>query len=387
VRLANSPTPPLAGSSGGPSLGILSTYPPTACGLATFSAALATGLAANGAEVSVVRVADGVSPRTERVVGELVNGSPSSVAACSDLLNRSDVALVQHEYGLYGGDDGDEVLQILAGLSVPSIVIAHTVLSSPTPHQRAVLVEVADVADRVVVMSGAARDRLCGLFDVDPHKIVTIPHGAAVPRRAPHRHDGRPTLLTWGLIGPGKGIERVVDAMTSLHNLPMPPRYLVAGRTHPKVLAQHGEAYREARKAQARGNGVADAVVFDDDYRDVASLTALIQSSAAVVLPYDSTEQATSGVLVDAIAAGRPVVATAFPHAVELLSGGAGIVVDHDDPDAMAVALRRVLTEPGLAARMAAEAARLAPSLGWPVVARAYNGLATHLLTERPVLV
>lgn len=119
----------------------------------------------------------------------------------------------------------------------------------------------------------------------------------------------------------------------------------------------------------------------------MASLTALIQSSKVVVLPYDSKDQVTSGVLVDAIAAGRPVVATAFPHAVELLSSGAGLVVDHDDPDAMALALRRVLTRPELAANMAAEASRIAPSLGWSVVASQYLRLANRLLEERLALV
>ena len=126
---------------------------------------------------------------------------------------------------------------------------------------------------------------------------------------------------------------------------------------------------------------------FDANYRDVPSLTALVQSSAVVVLPYDSTDQVTSGVLVDAIASGRPVVATAFPHAVELLASGAGIVVDHDDPDALASALLRLLTEPHLAATMAAEAARLAPQMAWPIVATAYLDLAHRLLAERPALV
>jgi glycosyltransferase involved in cell wall biosynthesis len=389
LRVARTSNLPLDGlMPRAPSFGILSTFPPTACGLATFSAALAAGLAAHGAEVSIVRVGDHVSTSTGPVIGELVNGSPVSVAGCSDLLNRSDVALVQHEYGLFGGEDGDEVLEIIAGLRVPSIVIAHTVLTNPSPHQRSVLVEVADMADRVVVMSDAARDRLCARFEVDPRKVVTIPHGAVVPKRMiPARHVARPTLLTWGLIGPGKGIERVVGAMASLRDLPVRPHYLVAGQTHPKVRALHGEAYRQARMAQASHLGISDSVTFDARYRDVASLTALIQASAVVVLPYDSKEQATSGVLVDAIAAGKPVVATAFPHAVELLSGGAGILVDHDDPDAMSIALRRVLIEPGLAPRMAAEASRLAPTLGWPVISRAYQRLATHLLTERPVLV
>ncbi len=373
-----------------PSFGILSSYPPTPCGLATFTAALASGLAANGADVSVVRVldADGGSSESDRVIGELINGSPLSLNASSETLNKCDVAVVQHEYGLYGGIDGDEVLETLRGLDVPSIVVAHTILSDPTPHQRSVLNEVVALADQVVVMTEAARARLCNRFDVEPSKIITIAHGAAIPsRRIVPDRSSRPLLLTWGLIGPGKGIERAIDAMQTLHDLPMRPRYLVAGQTHPKVLSAHGESYRHARIDQAERHGISSSVVFDNDYRDVASLTALIQSSTVVVLPYDSKDQVTSGVLVDAIAAGRPVVATAFPHAVELLSSGAGLVVDHDDPDAMAKALRRVLTRPELAASMAAEASRLAPSLGWSVVAGEYLDVATRILSDRLALV
>jgi glycosyltransferase involved in cell wall biosynthesis len=388
--------------------------------LATFTAALARGLTGKGADVRVVRVADVHSLSTDPVIGELVNGSPASVAASAELLNQCDVAIVQHEYGLFGGRDGDEVLSILGGLRVPSIVIAHTILADPTPHQRDVLVAVAALADQVVVMSEAARVRLCTTFDVDPTRVVTIAHGAAIAASAaavsaataaapatlpatlpatPQRRSmrpfsagrppqpSRPVLLTWGLIGPGKGIERMLDAMPALHQLPMRPQYLVAGSTHPKVLAADGEAYRDARIAQARRLGVADSVRFDDDYRDLASLNALIASSAIVVLPYDSTDQVTSGVLVDAIAAGKPVVATAFPHAVELLATGAGLVVDHDNPDAMAAAVRRVLLEPGLADRMADQARRIAPGLGWPVVAAAYLELADRLRSARRVLV
>lgn len=371
-----------------PTFGILSTYPPTACGLATFSAALAGGLESLGAEVGVVRIADDTAAASARVVGELVNGSPRSVAAGAALLNEFDVAIVQHEYGVYGGADGGEILDLLADVRVPTIVIAHTILREPTPHQRSVLVAVAETAGQMVVMSEGARDLLWDEYDVDASKVTIIPHGAAVPAtRAPEHDPARPLLLTWGLVGPGKGIERVIDAMPRLKSLPRSPRYLVAGRTHPKVLAAEGEAYRDARIEQARRNGSSASVHFDADYRDVPALTALIQSADVVVLPYDSRTQITSGVLVDAIAAGRPVIATAFPHAVELLSSGAGIVVDQDDPGAMAEALHRVLADPTLAASMAAEAARLAPSLGWPVVADAYLGVAARLLAEWPALV
>jgi glycosyltransferase involved in cell wall biosynthesis len=340
-----------------------------------------------GPEVSVVRVADGGRSSSDRVVGELVKGSARSVAATCELLNENDVAVIQHEYGIYGGVDGDDVVDVVDGLRVPSIVVAHTVLKDPTPHQRSVLEAIAAMADQVVVMSDAARHRLCFEFDVDRRKVTTIPHGAAVPSGPALKRPSRPTLLTWGLLGPGKGVERVIEAMASLKNLPGRPHYLVAGQTHPKVLADDGEAYRDARTEQARRRGVADSVSFDARYWSVSRLPALVQSASVVVLPYDSTDQVTSGVLVDAIASGRPVVATAFPHAVELLASGAGVVVDHDDPDALAAALHRILTQPHVAGAMAAEAARLAPAMAWPVVANAYLGLARSRLSERPAMV
>lgn len=366
-----------------PSVGLLSTYPPTPCGLANFSAALADGLSANGSRVNVVRVADGPPSLSGRVVGELVNGSPTSVAACAELLNDSDVAVIQHEFGIYGGADGDEVVDILGGLDIPSIVVLHTVPRNPTPHQRSVLEAVMSLAHHVVVMSDSAGTLLRSGFDVERRKISTIPHGSTAPTGLPTKRAGRPTMLTWGLLGPGKGVERVIDSMGALQGLRGNPRYLIAGRTHPKVLAHEGEAYREARAEQAQRLGVAGSVSFDATYRSTASLAVLAQSAALVVLPYDSTDQVTSGVLVDAIASGRPVVATAFPHAVELLGSGAGLIVAHDDPDAMTAALRSVLSDPRLAGGMAAEARRLAPSMAWSLVARSYQAVAQQISKPR----
>jgi len=366
-----------------PSFGILSTHPPTPCGLATFSAALSDGLAAKGAAVSVVRIADDEVSTRPNVVGELINGSPSSIAETSELLNQSDVAVIQHEYGIYGGPDGDEVVQIMENLRVPSIVVAHTVLKVPTRQQRSVLERAVALADQVVVMSETAQRRLCDGFPVQRHKVVTIPHGAELPKTAALKLSARPIILTWGLIGPGKGIERVIDAMAVLKKLPGRPRYLIAGRTHPKVLAAEGEIYREACLARAQLLGVADSVSFDPMYRSPAALTTLILEASVIVLPYDSREQVTSGVLVDSVATGRPVVATAFPHAVELLGSGAGLVIPHDDPDALVGALRLVLTDPRAAGSMASEARKLAPTMAWSTVADAYLDMAKRLVAAR----
>ncbi len=317
------------------------------------------------------------------MIGELVNGSAPSVAACQDSLNQFDVAIIQHECGVYGGVVGDEVVDILDGLRVPSIVVAHKIPKDPTSQQCSVLEAIVAAADQVVVMSEVARQRLCLIYAVDRRKVTMIPHGATVPSGPRAKRPSRPTILTWGLLGPGKGIERVIEAMPLLNDVPGRPRYIVAGPTHPKVFAAEGEAYRDARIEQARRCGVADSVFFDSGYYDKSMLTSLIQQSSVVVLPYDSKEQVTSGVLVDAIANGRPVVATAFPHAAELLNSGAGIVVDHDDPVALASALRQIITHPRLAGSMAAEARRRAPEMTWPVVASAYVGLAHRLLAER----
>jgi len=381
VRVAAEFSPSLVARPGaGLSYRILSTYPPTRCGLATFSAALAKGLVANGGDVGVVRIADDAKASSSCVVAELHNGAPASVDAAAMHLSQGDVAIVQHEYGVYGGSDGDEVVEILRALTVPSIVVAHTVLLEPSRHQREVLEAVAEAAGSVVVMSEAARVRLCDGFDVDPAKVTRIAHGAATPEvRDRPDHWLRPTLLTWGLLGAGKGIEWAIDALADLADLRPRPRYIIAGRTHPKVIAYEGERYRDMLIQRAWANGVAASVTFDASYRDVPSLTGLIQQATVVVLPYDSRDQVTSGVLVDAVAAGVPVVATAFPHAIELLSGGAGIVVPHGNSKALAYAIRRVLSEPGLAAEMAAEAANIAPSLSWTSVAGDYSDLAARL--------
>ena len=153
-------------------------------------------------------------------------------------------------------------------------------------------------------------------------------------------------VLTWGLLGPGKGLEWGIAAMAQLTDLVPTPHYLIAGEIHPKVLARDGDVYRQQLRRQAEDLGVGHMVSFDSSYRPTEELTRLIATAQVVLLPYDSTEQVTSGVLIEAVAVGRPVVATRFPHAVELLTDGVGITVPHKDPTAMAAALRQVLTDP-----------------------------------------
>lgn len=372
------------------SFGILSTFPPTSCGIATFSAALATGLIADGASVDVVRCGPPPDVEDVLVVASLADGARSGWSASIAALNHNELVIVQHEYGLYDGPDGESLLDLIDAIEVPIVVVAHTVLSEPTPNQQRVLERVCAAADAVVVMTETAEARLLARFDVDRTKISVIPHGAATPSAATpsgaRELDNRPRVLTWGLLGPGKGIEWAIEALAELVGLDPRPEYVVAGATHPKVREQQGEAYREMLVEQAAASTAPADISFDDTYRNLASLTELIASADVVVLPYDSEEQVTSGVLVDAVAAGRPVVSTAFPHAIELLASGAGIVVPQRDPVALGQAIRSVLTDPRLAASMAAEARRLAPELAWSAVARRYALLADRVVASRQSL-
>jgi glycosyltransferase involved in cell wall biosynthesis len=270
-------------------------------------------------------------------------------------------------------------------LYVPTIVVLHTVLAKPTAQQRAILMRVIAAASAVVTMTKTARLRLLDCYGCPAEKILVIPHGAAdnrvtslLPRVA-----RPPVVLTWGLLGPGKGIEHAIDAMAMLRGRELYADYQVAGQTHPRVLNRDGEAYRQALMARARDRDVADRVHFDARFLPAVALARLIGGADVVLLPYDSLEQVTSGVLIEAVAAGKPVVSTCFPHAVELLGGGAGLLVGRQDPAGMARALQRVLTEPGLSARMSRCSADLAPYLLWPAVARSYRELASSLVAER----
>ena len=406
-----------------PRIAMVGTYPPTQCGLATFTASLRRAMLEVAGPrrqpekddrltnrpsrdeipaVGVVRIRDDESAdrdgaRDGGLNDELASdecNDPSEVicrwkpsdrdsrAQSTGALHRFDLAILQHEFGIFGGDDGDEVLDFVAASPVPIVGVLHTVLQRPSRHQRFVLESLARACSRIVAQTNVARDRLLATCRVDPGVVVVIPHGA--PRNFPCHVDttnsSTRTILTWGLIGPGKGLERAIDAIAILRSVDPNIRYVIAGGTHPKVREASGEQYRDSLKKRAADLGVADCVVFDDGYRDTPSILRMVRESDVVLLPYDSREQVTSGVLVEAIASARPVVATAFPHAQELLKSGPGFVVDHDDTQAMADALHRVLNETNCAQAMSAAARREAAALLWPAVGARYWELARDVL-------
>ena len=359
---------------------LVGTYPPTECGIATFTANVRTALlVANPTwDVDVVRLVDDEPfEAVEDVARHWVRNDSSSREEAIAYLNTCDVVMIEHEFGIFGGPDGDEVLDLVAGLRVPSIAALHTILRHPTDHQRVVFQNLLDAVDLAIVPSRSALDRLVRGYTA--RNAVVVPHGAASNFSPLPGGNDHPIILTWGLLGPGKGLEHAIDAVALLRGSVPGLRYIIAGRTHPNLCRDGRDPYRESLKELVRRDGVEDVVEFADGYRDWDALHQLARDAAVVVLPYQSRDQISSGVLVEALAAGRPVVATRFPHAVELLGDGAGIVTDFDDAPALARALHAVLTQPDLARRMAQRSRRVGLSLLWPRIGLRLGGLIDEI--------
>lgn len=371
-----------------PRVGFVSTYPPTRCGLASFTSSLRNAMARRRGShdgLRVVRVSNGANIGrlviSDEVVAHLDPGNAESLAMAARRLSDFDAVVLQHEFGIYGSDSGKAVLSLVNRIDAPLITTFHTVINEPTELQQRIAEHLVERSVFTVLLTRAARRLLLDRYRVDSGSTTVIPHGtvcAPVHQAAADRGDldsfnSPPTLLTWGLIGPGKGLEWSLLAVDRLRRRFPGLRYVIAGRTHPKVVDANGEAYRIALVERVKRLGLNQTVEFIDEYLPRESLHELLRSAAAVILPYDSTEQVVSGVLVEAVAALVPVVATAFPHAVELAEEGTVLTVPHRSPQALVEAITGLLDGPKTRNRMLRSQLRLAPSFEWASVAAQYE--------------
>jgi glycosyltransferase involved in cell wall biosynthesis len=367
-------------------IAMLSTFPPTQCGIATFTQSLASAMA-QGNDVNIIRLnPDEYSKFNSSVIHE--HASLDDLILTGHVMNSHDVAIIQHEFGIYGGRDGEDLLQILGALRIPAVTVLHTVINAPTLNQRRVMQGIINSSNLLVTMTEIARRNLIRNYDVKPERVRVIAHGSpdlrtALSLNAGHRN---PRFLTWGLISEGKGIEWGIDALALLKDMDPMPEYVVAGRTHPKVLERDGEAYRNNLIRRAASLGVLGQLTFVDSYLTPEQLAALVSTSDAILLPYDSREQVTSGVLVEALVAGGPVIATRFPHAVEVLTGGAGLLVNHEDPEDIASALRMAITNPRVSESLKMGASEISHSYLWNSVGGAYSELVEELVKPKVLL-
>ena len=368
-------------------IAIVSTYPPRACGIGTFAADVrSTLIGLDGIERAdlVAVVNEPSSPQRRGLLGTIAQAVRGDYVRTARMLGRLDVdvVLLQHEYGIFGGPDGEYVLSFARNLSQPLVVTLHTVLSEPTPHQAQVLTELCGGAALVIVMTQTALRLLVASGACPEEKVRVVPHGAparlairaaseAADSPAYPAADGRFLLSTFGLISPGKGLETMIEALPAIVERHPEVVYVIAGRTHPDVARREGERYRLMLERRVLELGLGDNVELDDRFLAIDELSDLLAATEVFVTPYHGREQIASGALTFAIAAGCGVVSTPYWYAQDMLASGAGRLVPFGDPAALADAVCEFVEQPETLAAARAEARRIGSALAWPSVAEA----------------
>ena len=374
-------------------IAIVSTYPPRPCGIAAFTADLRHALSTAAPDLEVVVAAvdrDRLTygPEVHAVIDQ---DDPEDYPAAARRLAAEGVSavLIQHEFGIFGGPDGAWILDFATALTaagIPYLATLLTVLSQPTPGQARVLRQLCGGAAAVTVFTPTAHRLAVAAGIAAPGRIHVIGHGApdilfraSARRTGPNLRSevaaalaglrGSTVASTFGLLSPNKGLETAISAVARLAPELPDLYYLIAGATHPEIARHHGQDYRHSLTALAADLGVADRVVLVDHHLTDTEIAAVLKASTVFLTPYRSVEQISSGALTFALAAGVPVVSTAYHYARDLLADGAGITVPVGDDDAFTTALRAMLTEPGRLAAATAAARDTGDRLRWTAIA------------------
>lgn len=358
-------------------LALVGNHSPQLCGIATFTADTRTALTAYDAalDIDTYAIDDGsVSEYPPAVTGTIIREHLEDYRVCARTINDSgaQLAWLQHEYGIFGGADGQYILAFIDALNMPLAVTLHTVLEHPSPSQRDILLCLAKKAELLIVMAEHGRNLLERVYGVAKHRIAVIPHG--IPDRsyvAPDTIkpefglDGRKVVLTFGLLSHDKGINFMIDALPAIVRKDPSVTYIILGATHPHLLASEGEALRHQLEQRVRDLGMRDHVLWVNDFVELDELTRYLQAADVYVTPYLNPMQVTSGTLSYATGLGKPVVSTPYVHATELLIQGNGTLVPFEDSAALATEIVRLLSDDETRGKMAAQAYRLGRTMTW----------------------
>lgn len=368
---------------------LVGTYPPTRCGIATFTADVQSILAARGVEVTVVPIV--AEALDDRVC--IVRDDPRSYerAAVGISALNVDVVVVEHEFGIFGGTDGSHLLHLTEQLTMPYVVTLHTALVHPSAGQTSVLHRVCGPAAAVTVFTESARRLLVEQELVSAAAVEVVPHPAppeltgAVDESAIRRWlflpDDAPVMVTFGLLSEGKGIELALRAMQRLEDRHPDLHYVIAGRTHPEVERRDGERYRRELVELGLELGIAERLRFVNQFLDIPDLSGVLRVCDLVCTPYRGEEQAVSGVLTFALAAGCPVVSTPYRYARDLLADGAGRLGRFDDPEDFAAQIDQLLDGPQASiARHAAQRASI--GMQWSSVGQTLETILRNALAR-----
>ncbi len=323
----------------------VATYPPRECGVATFTRDLSSQKTSSAVlEELIVAMSHGDRLRQyPREVRSRSSTAAWTASAGADFINESSASLVslQHEYGIFGGPDGEYILDFAERLCKPIVVTLHTVLFNPTPNQKRIIQRLGELASSFVVMVELGREILTDVYGIPPEKIALIPHGVPNVHRIPAdlvKRDlgisGHEVVSTFGLISRGKGIEYGIRAIAEVKKRFPNVLYLVLGETHPGVRNHEGESYRQMLQGLLDELDLHDNVRFNNRFLTLRELVRYLSATDAYVTPYVNRDQIVSGTLAYAVGCGRAIVSTRYLSAEEILSEGRGVLVDFRDPEA-----------------------------------------------------
>ena len=366
-------------------IAFLGDYLPRQCGIATFTSDLLTAVAAEHPRCECFSVPvndiEGGYDYPDVVRFEIEEQDLASYQRAADFLNigNVDIVCVQHEFGIFGGPAGRDLLALLRDLRMPVVTTLHTILAEPSADHRRVMQELVVRSTRLVVMSERGRRMLQEVYQVAPAKIDLIPHGIPdIPFVDPNYYkdqfgvEGRTVLLTFGLLSPNKGIEHVLNALPAILAEFPDVVYVVVGATHPNELRENGESYRLGLERLAKRNKVDRNVIFYNRFVELEELKEFIGAADLYVTPYLNEAQVTSGTLAYAFGAGKAVISTPYWHAAELLANERGVLVPFADPPAIAREVIALLGDDTRRHAMRKNAFRLGREMVWSSTARLY---------------
>ena len=377
-------------------IAFIATYPPEQCGIATFTQNLLNAVHKNfdsaADSISVIAIQKDDFLEYEGEVSRTIqqNVKEDYVKAAEYINSQGfDICIIQHEYGIFGGDSGVYILSLTNRLNIPFIVTAHTVLKKPSIQQLSVMRALAEKGEQVVVMTNKARQFLRDIYGIDAGKITIIEHG--VPTKASSSREeiisvlnpeGKIMLMTFGLLGRNKGIETVIRALPEVVAKHPDVIYLVQGNTHPAILRSEGESYRDSLLALAEELGVGENVVFRKGFLTEEKIFELLHSADIYITPYNNEEQITSGTLSYALGAGAVVLSTPYWHAQELLADNRGRLFNFRDHAQLAGMINSLLDQPEAMEKLRANATRYAHHLRWSNAGKRYFQLLKNILKE-----
>lgn len=363
------------------------TSTPRECGLAAFSQDMMNHLAVfkDFAPPSIIALEDGRSYLYgKEVMATIAQNEPGDYLRAAADLNQTDtdVVVIQHEFGIFGGDNGSYILDFAKALNIPFIVIFHTVLASPSSEQRRIMKELAALSFKVVTMARNKIPDLIEVYEIAPVKIEMHHHGVPTVQTETREelkmrfgYPRRQILSTFGFLSPGKGVEYVIEAMSRVVQTHPEALYIIWGRTHPGIKRREGEVYRESLQKRVAELELGDNVMFVDKHLSQEEVVQSLVMSDIYLTPYLGQDQAVSGTLAYGIGYGRVVISTPYRYAQEMLADGRGLLAEFRDSESLERHILSVFDRPALKAEMERRTLKLGRTMHWNEIAGEYAAL------------